>query len=415
MSRIARAAAQVLSGAASGQILLLLSLPLLTRLLSPEELGYWGRSLAVGMVVAVASTLRLEAAIFSSTSHTRQAAIGSSALGAAIAVCSCLALLTMLVPGAWLAALRVPGTADLLSILVVSFALALFNTLSNLAGARRQYKALAWSKPAKQLIEVGLLGLVGILGAPAWMLPLATAAACVVGAIVLLPGLDWPARRRLASHMRRLRVILRRYRAFLAYDLPAAVLVHARLALPVVLLAEHHGLIAVGLFALAQRLLDAPAGLAASSIGMVYRAELLSRRRPEYLFLAVGAFLLAGGLVLVGAIALTPATLWGQVFGPEWLDVRVMMLALGAYAVARIVSLPLGYTFYVAERVGLNLVLQVAGLLAVIAAFLAGREQTEMVDLVQTYAIGQALFYTLYLLVAWRVVRTLAALTPKSR
>lgn len=405
MRSLLRSVTAILGGAISGQLILLLSLPWLTRLLSPADLGYWSRTLALGMVVAVVITLRMEAAIFSTARRQRQESIAVVAMTAACGIATVLAVLHLLSPAGLRAALQLPETRDMLVLLAVGLGLALFNTATNLTAAYGRYDRLAVARPLRQLVEVAMLAGLALAGARAWLLPLSSVAGCLAGMAVQFRVSELLPERRLTRYLRVYLRLLGRYRSFLVYDLPAAALVHLRLAVPMLLLGQRYGLTVVGFFALAQRLIDAVVALAASSVGVVYRSELRRQPDPRRFFLMVLSGLLLAAGCLVGGVLLISEQAIAFAFGAEWVEVRPMLMALALYAVGRMVGVPLGFTFYVVERVGLNLLLQVIGMAAVLAAFAVASGGMSPTEVVTFYAIGQALFYGLYVLMAWLVLR----------
>lgn len=403
-TRLATAFLKVVGGAASGQFISLLALPLLTRLLSPEDFGYVSRSLAVAMVVAIAMTLRLETAIFSSKLPHRQYAIGVSGIVFSTVLFVAACALVFFVPRAWTDSIGDLRTIDLIAILCVGFSLAVFNTISNLVAADGNYTRLARSKPVKQLTEVLALAGLAAVNAPGWLLLFSTVFGCMVAAVSVANVAS------LTSTLKRVVsgpiawAVVRRYRAFIAYDMPASIIVHLRLALPLLFLAQRFDLATVGLFSIAQRLLDALATLAVSSVGMVYRAELRQHPVPKRLFLTVVAGLFVTASLIVGTAVLVPERFFDSILGSEWGQVKLLIGALGIYGIARIVALPIGFTYYVTESVRLNLLLQVSGLATVAIVFLWVPRNWDLVAVVTAYALSQAMFYVVYIAIAYILV-----------
>lgn len=398
-------------GALSAQIIGLAALPLITKVVNPEEMGYYARALAIGMAASVVLTLRLEAAVFASSTIGRQLQTAYSAIAAALLMSGVAALVLAANPWAvrFTAALGFISVREVQFCLLIGLALAIMNSMTNAAAAAGSYGWLALSRPAKQLVELGSLAVIASLPVAIYWLSAAPVVACVLASIVLAVGVARPRHRASALGARRhtprllgMAGAARRYWRFSLADLPSAFAVHASLALPLIILTERYDLKTAGMFALSQRIVNAPVALAAQSIGVVFRAELRRAESSLRLFLRTALLLTLGGAVIFGTVALVPMHLMGKLFGQDWVGLYEFLIPMLMYGFVRMLAMPLSYAMYVTESVRLNTAMQGLHILGLAVLFWIVGANVGALAVVRIFVAAEVVFYLGYLLVALR-------------
>lgn len=398
-------------GALSAQIIGLAALPLITKVVNPEEMGYYARALAIGMAASVVLTLRLEAAVFASSTIGRQLQTAYSAIAAALLMSGVAALVLAANPWAvrFTAALGFISVREVQFCLLIGLALAIMNSMTNAAAAAGSYGWLALSRPAKQLVELGSLAVIASLPVAIYWLSAAPVVACVLASIVLAVGIARPRHRASALGARRhtprllgMAGAARRYWRFSLADLPSAFAVHASLALPLIVLTERYDLKTAGMFALSQRIVNAPVALAAQSIGVVFRAELRRAESSLRLFSRTALLLTLGGAVIFGTVALVPMHLMGKLFGQDWVGLYEFLIPMLMYGFVRMLAMPLSYAMYVTESVRLNTAMQGLHILGLAVLFWIVEANVGALAVVRIFVAAEVVFYLGYLLVALR-------------
>lgn len=398
-------------GALSAQIIGLAALPLITKVVNPEEMGYYARALAIGMAASVVLTLRLEAAVFASSTLGRQLQTAYSAIAAALLMSGVAALVLVANPWAvrFTAALGFTSVKEVQFCLLIGLALAIMNSITNAAAAAGSYGWLALSRPAKQLVELGSLAVIASMPVAIYWLSAAPVVACVLASIVLAVGIARPGHRTSALGARRhtprllgMAGAARRYWRFSLADLPSAFAVHASMALPLIILTERYDLKTAGMFALSQRIVNAPVALAAQSIGVVFRAELRRAESPLRLFSRTALLLTLGGAAIFGTVALVPMHLMGKLFGQDWVGLYEFLIPMLMYGFVRMLAMPLSYAMYVTESVRLNTAMQGLHILGLAVLFWVVGANVGALAVVRIFVAAEVVFYLGYLLVALR-------------
>jgi O-antigen/teichoic acid export membrane protein len=391
-------------------------LPIVTRIVTPADMGYYARAVALAMALSVVLTFRLEAAAFSSLTLGRRVQTAFGAIFVALGASLALGLIVGYTPvGDFVAAvIDLSSRLEVVVVVVVALGLALFTSISNAAAAVQAYDAVAVARPVKQLLELLLLVFLAWVARSSTPLPLSTLAACVVGTVLVAVGIyrsaagrpfgARSARPRLGSMI----AAARRFRRFCIVDLPSAFAVHVSLAIPVVLLSDRFGIAVGGVFALSQRLVNAPVALAAASVGLVFRGELKRHARPDRFFLKCALGLSLFGGAIFGGIAVFPSEWLARLFGPEWAELAPWLPPMAIYGFVRMVAMPLTYALYVAEEVATSTTMQMVHLLLLVIVFVVFPGDASAFQLLQRFVVVEVLFYSVYLLLSYRAAVGLA-------
>lgn len=353
MKRLLGGAATVGAGVASGQVLVLLVSPLLSRLFSPDQFGVYAVAVAIAAVISIAFIGRLDLAVPVATSD--RSARDVMMLGLLYLACGTLATagfigIALITGAEWLS-----GGAELLLIPGIAF----FAGLSELASAylvrRRMYvpagtrSVLMNGSMAASQLSLGYLGIAGGLTVGHLLSRLIAAwYALRAGGVRLISA--WRGLRRsglgkVARHTARFPLLLA----------PSSVLNAAGSQAPVLLLGVLAGPFAAGLFAFSQRILGAPVALLSQSLAQVFAAESASALRADRhglrkMFLR-SSLLLAAVAALAGTTIFTVSPLiFEPLFGEEWRQTGQIAQALSFGVAAQIFAVPVSQTLIVLGR-----------------------------------------------------------------
>lgn len=393
----------VLGGALGAQALPLLAAPLITRLCTPADIGAFSVWLGIVAVVAIAATLRLEAALIQDHNFYHQrigmSVVASSATAIALAA-------TLLAMAAHVLELPVAARMSWSSMLLLGPAVWLTACMqTTLAFATSQgafgkaARAKVWGAGGIAVIQVGLLA----LGAGGGALVLGQVAGLAAGLVAATILLDPPRPRLYLKPPPEARQYLRRHAAFWRFSLPSNLLNALVSQLPLFMIGLRHGALAAGLYALTQRVLSAPVALLAASVLEVFkRQSVLDFRahgncRAAYLYTFKALVLLGIGPSLV--LLLYSPALFAWVFGEEWRHAGELAQILAPLYFLNFIASPLSYVFFVAGKQKLDLVWQVALFVMTLSVFAAPGTLEESIA---RYAIGYSALYLVYLRMSYQ-------------
>lgn len=410
--RFLRRLALLSGGTLLGQLVALLTAPLLTRLYTPDEFGLLGVFASLTGILGAAVTLRYEFAIPLCATETAAAHVAVMAMAATIGLSVPLGLAAWQ-SGPWLAA--VTNTPELLGtiwlLLVALIAWGLAQALSFWSIRRGAYRTNAVNNVTRLVVQAAApLGLSGIGGVGLVLGVVAANVASLAHFLLTLPLAD---RARLrAVRWRRLWPLARRRWQYPLFAGPSALLQSSSRFLPTMLVATLYGPAAAGWFALAQRMLDLPIILLAHNASVVFLGEArgLTPVEARRLFLRTMARFLGLGLVAMGPLLLLGPTLFALVFGDEWRMAGAMVQCLVPVQLARFVAVPISQTLNVYRRQDLHLVAGALNLGAIAFAFALGSTLSwPPLATLLSFSLGSALTFLLYMLLTWRVMPREAA------
>jgi O-antigen/teichoic acid export membrane protein len=395
--------ATVLAGSLGAQALPLMAAPLLTRLVSPAEMGAFGMWLGAVAVTAVGATLRLETAMILDHGRDQQQTCFSVVAWSATLVALAVTLgavaarwadfpMAAAIPwyglltvgiGAWLTAYQQTTLAYATS----------HNAFGKAARARvigaativvAQLALLHAGLPEGALMAGQLIGLLAGLGA---------------ATLLLSPPLPRTGLR--LSQVQR--SYLQRHRGFWHFTLPSNLLNATVSQLPLFLIGLRFGVLAAGLFALTQRVMAAPIALLAASVLEVFKRESVRefqahghcREAYRHTFKALA---LLGFLPALVLFLFSPA-LFAWIFGEPWRAAGELARILAPLCFLNFVASPLSYVFLVAGKQKTDLTWQIGLFAMTTCAFALPGTLHESV---WWYTAGYSLLYLLYLHMSWQ-------------
>lgn len=167
----------------------------------------------------------------------------------------------------------------------------------------------------------------------------------------------------------------RRYKRFPQVSLWAGLVDSLALFVPGVLLAATYGLQAAGHYALASRVIGLPMTLVGHSVSTVYlgeasRAALETPLALQDIHHRTAKTLLVFGALPTLAMGVVSALIGGWVFGPSWSEAGLFMLILSPSYAAGLVAVPLSSTLVITEMLGREALWDSVRLLLVLASIL---------------------------------------------
>lgn len=411
--RFTRRLSWLAGGMVVGQFLLVATMPLLTRIYSPEAFGVFGVFAAFVGIVGNIMAGRYEFAIPLSAQDEEAAAL---AIAGTVVTCILTALAVFLV---WVfgeplaSATSMPGLASLMWLLPptlfltgISLPLEYWSirrdTLRINAATRvTQYGGQAVGQAALGIAGAGPIGLV--LGYGLGYM----ARAVLFVATLTRSDLKILTTTRL-SKVREVAWTMRRY-PFLTTI--SSVVRSLTLFLPTIFFATLFGPAVAGGFDLAQRILSVPVRLVGGAASQVFLAEASQHSVADRLRLftkTVSRFLLLGILGMAPILVAGPH-LFAFVFGEPWREAGAFAQALTVLQLARFVEVPTSQSFNILGRQDLELKTAILGAIFLAASFwVIALLDTGPVTALLIYSVTLGVSHLVMLYVAWHITRIAA-------
>lgn len=397
------------SATAAGQLIVLLSTPLLTRFYDPGDFGTFAVFWAYLSVIVVVSSLRYEMAIplperTTSAKHLLVVSLGINAMAALL----CFGLVFILgeriaawtgTPGLELCIWWIPG-----GILCVGS----YKAFNYWAVRNEDYRRIAKTRLTQSGTNVSVQIGGGILGAGVLGMVLGQLAGQTVGITTLARGIGLrtfcfgP-----LFSLGRMRLLLKRYRRFPLYDAPAAVLNMLASQVPHILMAPLFGPAVAGFYLLTERVLGMPAGLLGQSIGQVLYGSMHNAMRDKTLHRLICRI-----AATLGAIAFLPALallfageeLFSWVFGPVWREAGLYASWMIWGVWVQLVYSPISMVLMATDGQAVNFLLQIFMFFLKIFAIFYGYHRESALIAVIGFSLAAMLGYGMGVLVV--ILRT---------
>ncbi len=201
--------------------------------------------------------------------------------------------------------------------------------------------------------------------------------------------------------------LIKRYKKFPKYELPAAVLNITSYELVYIIIPIYFSSVIAGLYFLVFRVLMIPISFIGTAITEVFKNRAIEdlnkynscREIYKKIFLI---------LFLVGFLPLSIIMIWGQtifsfIFGEEWREAGIYAQILAPLALLRLISSPLSYLFIIREKLELDLFTQFIFFVLVIISLIVGCFYKDIYFLVCLLSISGCVFYIIQIIVSYRL------------
>ncbi len=397
-----------------GQGLVVLALPLLTRLYTPEDFGVLAVYVSILSILVVVASLRYELAIPLPESNEDAANLIALSLWIVLAMSLTVGLIIWLLFDQIVVWTKIPALRHYLWLLPLSLLGAgTYKVLNYFAVRQRAFGPIAYTKISQSLgqvltqlgfgfLNLGSLGLlvgdvvgrIGGSGTLTWL------------ALKWIP--DW---RKVISRKGIFRVAYC-YRRFPMLSSCSAILNSAGLQLPALLLAAFYGPQVAGWFALGQRVIGLPVSLVEQAVAQVYLGEASRLRREDplalhSLFLQVVKKLLMVSVLPIALLGFAGPWLFALVFGSEWQVAGTYTQILSLMFLFDFVVFPISQTLNLLEKQDVQLGWDIARLVVVNGGlFLAGLYGLSHQLAVGIYGVSMAFMYTILGLLSLKAIQS---------
>lgn len=396
-----------MSGTIMAQAIPILIAPVLTRLYSPEEFGAFALYLAVGSIVAIASSGQYEKAILLPEDDAEALNIVFLALFIAAAV-SCLSLIAIL--------LFHDGILGLLSLNGLSlwiYTIPAYVASSQLYqifyywwNRQSHFKRIAANRILQSTVSAGLSLVIGITRWKSGGLILGALAGQIISGAVLayftfertshFRGVSW----------RQMQILAKRYISFPKYSVPANFINTASSQVPLVLLSSFFGMTVTGYFSLTQRVLGAPISLIANSILDVFKqrasSDYTKSGNCRRIYVETLKYLSLLSILPFIALFLFAPFVFSIVFGPQWAIAGDYARLLAPLFLLRFTVSPLSYVLYITQKQKYDLIWQIGLFLLTSGSILLGHQIDGPMWSIGLFSLTYSLMYLIYMWVSYQ-------------
>lgn len=341
-------------GTVTGQALLLLASPFVTRLYSPEEFGTFSAALGVATLLATLCSLSLQSAIPSASTDEE----AGDLLWASLLAGVLLAPVAIVV--AAMASTRFGGTTFSVGLWGATAATAMlistWGSIRALASRHDRFRSVSVSSVADSGIQAGGQLTLGQFHTGAFGLSLGYLSGKLASIATLLWGLP-------IHHLRpRLPfAAMRRWKRYVLLLTPTSLLNQAAVTSVSVFIAVLYGAGRAGQFALASRMLAVPSALLGQAVATVFLPKIAKMTRGQTstapAVLAVATTLSTVSWPIFAVTTLLGPEIFTITFGAAWRDAGVAAAILSPWLALNLVSSPISSVMMVRDRLRQLLVL----------------------------------------------------------
>lgn len=392
-----RSAGALVGGTALAQAIMVLVLPLLTRLYTPEDFSVLAVYVSILGITTVVACMGLELAI-PMPEHDEEAAnllalalASSATVGAiasvAVALCSNDIVILLdqprIQPYLWMFPLGVWLSST-------------YTALQYWATRKKRFPVIAKTRFAQAVGGAGTQALIGWGGSGAFGLLLGHMISSSAGILSLgrsAAKQDWTALRTI--RLPAMLGMLREYQRFPKYGTLEGLTNNAGIQLPMIFIASLAVGPEAGFLMLAIRVMQAPMALIGGAVGQVY----LSRAPQELRLGRLAAFTseVVTGLAKVGVgpvlfISIIAPPVFAIVFGPEWRRAGELLAWMAPWFVFQLLSSPISMVMHVRNFQKYLLAVTSSGLVLRVGA-IAVAAKVDRLRFAEYYAIGSGVFY----------------------
>lgn len=398
-----RSVGVLVGGTAFAQALMVLVLPLLTRLYTPEDFSVLAVYASILGIISAIACLRLEIAIPLPQRDEDAANLLALALLSSAVMAGLSALIVALFPTQIIALVAQPKLEPYLWLLPLGIWLSSsYTTLQFWSTRKKRFSSIAKTRMRQAVGSAGTqvgLGWAGMAPLGLVLGQVINSGAGIFGLLhdllkndrTALNTINWASMRRMFSE----------YDSFPKYSTFEALANSASIQLPVIIIAALAAGPEAGFLMLASRVMFAPMSLIGGAVSQVY----LSRAPDELRAGNLGRFTanIMGGLVKTGVgpllfVGIIAPIAFPMIFGAEWKRAGVMVAWMTPWFVMQFMSSPVSMTLHVTQSQRAAAILQISGFIirvgsVAMASYFANNW------IVESYAISGFIFYLVYLCV----------------
>lgn len=405
--------AVVAGGNVTAKLIGILSAPIITRLYTPEDYGVFSVFISIVAIVGSLATLRYAVTI----PIAKEDNLADNLLKLCFLITFSISIVWFIGIALWGDFFMVKFSAEnlrpFLWYMPVAFlGIGIYEALNNWAVRNRKFRLITRTKVSQGIssavVKVGL----GVLGVIPLGLILGHIAQEAAGITSLFSKLYQTRPSFFKTiNLHKIQNAAIRYKKFPLVQSWSQLLLVFGAQLPVIMIGAFYGVEVVGVFGLAQNMINMPMDLIGQSVAQVYYAEIskIGKNNSEkiyFLSISIISKLFLIGLIPVGLLIAFGPWAFKLVFGPEWLEAGVFARFLSILILTRFISSPISSIFNVYEKQSLQLALNIIRVALVFAVFYACYifDFSALIS-IGIYSISMTVYYAFLTIIVLKVVK----------
>lgn len=404
-----KAVSVLVGGTAFAQFISILSLPILTRIYSPEDFGLFAIYTSLLMTLSVASCLRFEIAIPIANDDEEAISLTFLALISNIIISTIILIIIILYKSEILILLGQPNFSVLIWFIPIGiFLLGVYNSLQFWTTRKKKFKLIANNRMLQSIVGVSLQIIVGLFGGTSLGLVLGQIVKTTFGIKKLFKNFIKDLYfLKYIKNINDIKSVFIKYKKYPKYSSLESLANSAGIQLPIILIATMTFNSEAGYLMLATQIMAIPIGFIGGAVAQVYLAngnEKYNRGElKQYTYQCVNQ-LIKIGIFPLAIICIAAPTLVPIIFGNEWERAGDMILVMFPWFAMQLLVSPVSMSLNITGLQKISLVLQMFGLfLRCFGLWLISKYEVNY--MFSYYAFSGFLFYLIYFVVVVVVVK----------
>lgn len=414
-----RSLSVLMAGTAFANVIIVATIPILTRLYTPEEFGELSVFLSILYTVQILASLRYETAI--PLPKKNDDAFHLLVLSSVIVVFMSIFTFVVITFFPLAQFFRMPGLSQYIWLLAFSLlGMGFFQVLNLWTIRTEEYPAMSKAKvmmnggqvSSQILFGFFHLGLIGLL--------IGEVLGRFAGTVTYLKTIRKAEFHLVTFSMKKVISVMRRYKYFPIISSWSSILGSLGNQLPVFFLAAAFDAKTVGLFFLAQKVLTIPEGLLGFSASQVYLSQSAQQSRMSYekftiFFWDIVKKMVFMGAATIGLVVLIAPPLVHVVFGAGWEESGRYIQILSVLFLMKIIVNPISANFYVFEALKIQMLSEsIRFLLIGLSIYLAIFYIESATLSILCISLMSTLGYLIHGFFSWFVMKRSYSLTAKN-
>lgn len=346
----------LMTGTVFAQGVLVLTLPFLTRIYSPEQFGVYGAYSALVGLLTIVATAKYDLAIFLEKTDTDAAVLMFLAIGFALISATMLAFIIFLFGDYFLKVLHITDGVWLWVVPLSVCSNGIFNTLLSWNNRLRRYRQISINRVVQSCLIVSSQFMLGFVWETQDGLIYGSVGTYIFTAI-WWAGMTWhqDGRQSYSVSWERMRNRARAFSSVSRYSIGIDFLSQVLYQMPIFFLSHLFGATASGYYSLTQRILGMPVSFVAGAVGDVFRqkasAIYTSQNSCEDIFVKTFKSLSSISIPLALSLFLFAPDLFALAFGESWREAGVYSRILVPIYLLKFIAHPLSYVLVITGNI----------------------------------------------------------------
>jgi O-antigen/teichoic acid export membrane protein len=407
--RLNRPIATLVSGTLATQFLAILASPIITRLYSADDLGFWGVYLTLVSIASILFSGRFDLAVPLPKSDRHAVLLGWLSIKLALVLfCICVALEIV-----FLLAVDTKLLDIKTHVLLIPFAavlLVIFSVMSFWAIRKEFYKALTIVRLAQSGITTLLQVALGLLamGSLGLVFGYVLGLTCGVAVFLLLLRGSLPLSWRSLQSKKAYALALR-YKKFPKYLIFAHLLNLLARQSPLLILPILFSPSVTGLYFLVHKVFQLPFQVLAKSVGEVFLQEGSARfaasKECAKVYIKTVKPLLFIAIAFFPIVALYSPDIFSIVFGSKWKEAGVFGRILAPVYILEFISVPVSAMFTIAQRQQIDAIWQICLIVVSTLSLYVGSVLGDVYTALYFFSFGYSALYLINMWLTWTFAR----------